>query len=101
MSNFQLACIAVAAFCFFIIRLRWIVWKLEDYRLKVLWFCVATKQKKEILQDMSQLWPITIMAFQLWNWNFRKYVVDQEKYDEMIEFLDNHGDQIILDKESD
>lgn len=88
MNYFNIIAIGLALFIFIVARMRWALWKIEDYKINALWFCCATNQSKDIVKEMSQIYPIGYIIFEAWNWDFRKYVVYQGLYDEMMEFIE-------------
>lgn len=72
----------------FAVRGRWILWKVESYQLKVMWFCWRTKQSPETLREMLDLWPVNHMLFELWNWRFSRYVVHHDHLQRMDVFIE-------------
>lgn len=72
-----------------LIRFRWVSHHIDDYTAKALWYLWRTKQSTELGHDMAQLWPVGHMILELWRWDFRRYVVDHEQYDQMEVFIAN------------
>ncbi len=70
----------------FLLRARWVMWQVQDYTAKGLYWAWQTKQSAETTQEMSQLWPGNHMLCEIWRWDFRRYVVYQGHYDEMMAF---------------
>ncbi len=68
------------------LRARWIMWQVQDYTAKSLYWAWLTKQSPQVTQEMSQLWPGRFMLGEIWRWDFRRYVVYQGHYDEMMAF---------------
>lgn len=78
---------AIALFIFFVVRGKWVLWKIEEYKINSLWFCYSTKQDAETVRQMSEIYPLGHIILEAWSWDFRKYVVYQGLYDEMMEFV--------------
>lgn len=47
-----------------------------------------------------ELWPKKHMLYDFFNWDFRKYVVNQDLYDEMMVWFDKRMDQKIKEQET-
>lgn len=71
----------------YLVRIQWLAASLERYSFDVSYYCLKTQQSPEIRQDMAKLWPADRMLFELWRWDFRRYVVDHEQLDHMEAFL--------------
>ncbi len=76
-----------AVLLLFLIRARWLHWQVESYTAKALWYLWRTKQAAGLAGDMSQIWPIAYIMLELWRWDFRRYVLDHETYDQMEVFI--------------
>lgn len=77
------------AFGFLIcIRSFWVSWALEDYQMRSLTYLTLCRLDEEAGSDMGELWPRSYMYWELWRWDFRRYVIDHERYDLMVEWLD-------------
>lgn len=62
---------------------------MEQYKINSLWFCFSTKQDSETVKQMSEIHPLGYVILEAWSWDFRKYIVYQGLYDEMVEFIEN------------
>lgn len=98
-NTFYALCLIAAVLSILIIRVRWIVWKIEEHRSDIIWFCVRTKKPMDYANDISGIWMPWIIALEFWNWNFNRYVIDQEKCEEMQKFLNSELDKSELDME--
>jgi hypothetical protein len=70
------------------IRSRWILWKIEEYKINALWYGFKTKQSSETMHEMSVVWPISNILLEAWRWDFKRYVVDHGHYDNMMKFIE-------------
>ena len=43
--------------------------------------------KDESYNEYLQIWPMSSIILRFWQWNFRDFVVDQEKYDSIIRYI--------------
>ncbi len=69
-----------------LLRARWVTWQIQDYTARSLYWCFRTKQGTVVAHEMSQLWPMTYLLCEIWRWDFRRYVIYQGHFDEMMIF---------------
>ena len=74
-------------------------WKVEEYRSDIIFFCVITNKSAEYGDELSKIWALRTITFDLLNWDFKKYVIDQEKYEQLQDFLNSQLDKEHLDME--
>lgn len=70
-----------------LIRRFWLLAKIEEYSLSALYFCHKTKTSVVIADEMFQLWSTTHMLFEVWRWNFSRYIVHQDHLEDMNAFI--------------
>jgi hypothetical protein len=51
------------------------------------YYCWRTKASTEVAENLEQLWPNHYLYWELWRWNFDRYIVHQELAAEMMEFI--------------
>lgn len=68
-------------------RSRWVIWQKDRYEACRLWYCFRTKQSEQVTHEMALLWPGSVMVFEIWRWDWRRYVVHQEHFDAMVPFI--------------
>lgn len=80
--------LAIAAITLLLaIRGQWIVWQAERYGYLASYYCLRTRQSAEIVRDMTLVWPASRMLWELWNWDWRRYVVDHDSFDAMCVWM--------------
>lgn len=69
------------------IRGRWTLWKLEEYKMHTILFCFHIEADRDTIKEMAEIHPLSIIILDAFNWDFRKYVVRQDLYDDMMDFI--------------
>lgn len=69
------------------LRVYWILWQVDTYTAKALYWTFRTKQTVEVTNEMSKLWPLYHMVFEMWNWSFQRYVIHQDHYLDMQDYI--------------
>lgn len=95
-----IAIIIVALLALFLVRSHWISWQLERYTILATYWCLRTKQGVVVADEMSNLWPLFHLHFHLFHWNLRHFVVYQDHYDAMTEWVEGELKRTDLDWET-
>jgi hypothetical protein len=82
-----IAAAILALFTLYVIRYHWLSWQLERYSVTASWWVVSTKQGTVVADELTTLWPATLIMADLLHWNLRHFVVNQHLYDEMQEWI--------------
>jgi hypothetical protein len=82
----SIALIAVAL-SVLLIRQLWLMSKIEEYTLNSLYFCHRNKLSTVVADEMSQIWPISHILFEVWRWDFSRYIVHQDHFGAMTAFI--------------
>ena len=70
-----------------LIRRLWLLSKIEEYALNALYFCHKNKLSVVVADEMSQIWPVSHILFEVWRWDFSRYVVHQDHLEAMNTFV--------------
>lgn len=71
----------------FIVRVQWALAHLEMYTLNASYFCVKTKQPISVRQEMGEVWPKEWMLFELWRWDWKRYIIHHDHFYAMTAFI--------------
>lgn len=71
------------------LRIEWLHWKTQVYVIKGEYWVRATRQSQRVVDDMGQLWPADWMKWELWRWDFGRYIVHRDHWDEAVAFTDS------------
>ena len=71
----------------FAIRGHWIVWQAQRHGLLATYWARRTQVKPEVAAGLGQVWSTNHILLELWCWDWRRYVVDQESYDLMCRWV--------------
>ena len=52
-----------------------------------LYFQKKNLPKDKLYIEYLQVWPFKSVMVRFWNWKFRNFVVDQQKYDDVLIFV--------------
>lgn len=86
--NYQyLVFFCLALLFVFLVRDRWIKKEIKLYFTNLNWWANASDPSPQVRQESVLIWPYHYMFFELWRWNFRRYVVHHEHYDSVAEFV--------------
>ncbi len=72
-----------------IVRKHWINYHVQAYSFKSVYYLWKMGKTPDVAGEMSQLWPMSHMLFELWRWDFSRYIVYQDHYEEMEAFMGN------------
>lgn len=70
-----------------LVRRLWLMAELERYGLNALYFCQRNKLPVHVADEMSQIWPTFHILFEVWHWDFSRYVVHQDHLETMNVFI--------------
>ncbi len=68
-------------------RLFWLRYKIENYSFICLYYATKNKKTTEFVGEMSMLWPISQMLFDVFNWDLYKYIIYPDHYVDALEFI--------------
>jgi hypothetical protein len=69
------------------IRLLWVQTSVERYVFNTFYWISRTQPPKKTVGEITELWPLFYMMVEVWNWNFKRYVVHHDHYEEMKKFI--------------
>lgn len=69
-------------------RRIWLTHKIAEYEACVAAYCLRTAQSINVVAEMEQLWPQATMLFEIWRWDFGRYVVYQNHYAALAVFVE-------------
>jgi hypothetical protein len=84
---FQLLAVLFVAALVFAIRIHWILWKTERHSIMGSYWVIMTNQDEQTSMDLSAIWPFSYTVFELWRWDFGRYIVRQDLREEMEEWV--------------
>jgi len=89
MSNHVYIAVGLIVGVLFILLVRrlWLMAELEKYGLNALYYCQRNKLPVHIADEMSQIWPTFHILFEVWHWDFSRYVVHQDHLETMNVFI--------------
>ncbi len=70
----------------FTIRAHWLSYHVEQYRLNAAFYIWKSK-KKDVLEEMSRIWPYYLVMLEIWRWDFNRYVIHQDHLYEMEGYI--------------
>jgi hypothetical protein len=70
-----------------IIRRHWLNYHIATYTFTSVYYLWKTNKPSSVSAEMGQLWPMATMLLELWRWDFARYVVYQDHYEELQDFL--------------
>lgn len=75
------------------IRKAWVDFHVQTIRFKATHFVWMKSGEipKELAREIGQVWPWSYLYFEWWNWNFTRYIIHQDHYELMQEFM---GEQL-------
>ncbi|MES2307283.1 MAG: hypothetical protein V4507_00330 [Verrucomicrobiota bacterium] len=76
-----------ALICIFSIRMAWIAHSVDLLVLNSFYWTLKTKQSSKVIGEITAFWPYFYMVMELWNWSFRRYVIHQDHFDAIKEFV--------------
>lgn len=81
-------------------RSMWVAYKLEDYHFRATHYLTMNQLPAEVAHSMYETWGKEWMYWELWRWDFSRYIVDQEHYHGMLEYMDTQLARTDLDYET-
>jgi len=88
MIHTVLLCGIPAFFLLTEIRRHWLDHHLALFIIKGDFWARITHQSDEVVDEAIQFWPDSIMRWELWRWDWNRYVVHQEHLEAMNAFID-------------
>lgn len=89
MSTYQIGILLVGSFLLFLrLRFCWLSWKIEDYTLCSQFYILQTHQSMEVAAEMAEIWTPKHMLWEVWRWDFDRYIVCQDHLDDMLAWRD-------------
>lgn len=80
-----------------IIRRFWLTACVEEYGFNALYYCQRKQLSVVTADEMSRLWPGYIMLFEIWHWDFSRYVIHQDHLEAMNAFISTEMERKDLD----
>ena len=77
-----------AVILIFAIRWHWLIWKTDRYLTLSTYWTIMTNQSPKVEADMMEIWPIFHTLFEIWRWDFNRYVVNQGLLADMEDWVD-------------
>ena len=81
------------------VRRLWIKAELEKYNLNALYFLHRNKLSMVVADEMSHVWSYSHMLFEIWRWDFSRYIVHQDHLEVMNAFIASELERKDLDLE--
>lgn len=89
MSTFYVFVIVIAFFLLFVrSRILWLNYHIECYTVTSSLYITQTKQPESVAREMAEMWPTQDMLWELWRWDFDRYIVSQDRLEDMLEWRD-------------
>lgn len=82
-----------------LVRRLWLSAELERYGLNALYYCHKKQLSVVTADEMSQFWPLYHMLFEVWHWDFSRYIVHQDHLADMNAFIAEELERKDLDLE--
>jgi hypothetical protein len=69
-------------------RVLWVRHKIDEYSFYTLHYLTMNPNlEKNTGSQMSEFWPRIYVYSELWNWNFKRYIVYLDHYEDMKKFM--------------
>lgn len=82
------------------IRRFWVMYSVESYQLKVFHYTTMNQLEEKMVMEMHQFWPVYYAYYEIWNWDFTKYIVHLDHYEKMKKFIDQELSRKDLDNDT-
>jgi len=82
-----------------IIRYHWLNTKTEWMAIAATHYVMRKNPSNEEIQQIVSLWPKTHQILEIWRWDFSRYAVYPEAFDEMIKFAEKEMENSNLNNE--
>lgn len=81
-----------------VVRAHWWTQQIATYSVTAAWFCLRTRQSKEVAAEMSEVWGFAHVWWRLQHWDLRPFIVVHEHFDAMTEWLARELERTDLDE---
>ncbi len=80
-----------------IVRNHWLAYRIQDHLFRVGYWARKTAPTQAVVTELCQLWPARFMLFEIWRWDFDRYIVAQDHLFDMDRFIDEELARTDLD----
>jgi hypothetical protein len=82
--------ISIAFFVVMVIRSIWVSQQVEEYQFKCLHYLAMNPElPPSVAVELADLWPKQWLYWDWIHWDFTRYVVHQDHYEDMTEYFDS------------
>lgn len=83
--------VTIVLFCFWY-RQSWIYNVINSWTILVSLYCIINKLDPN---EYMKTWPRIYFYIYFWKWHLRDFIVNQEKFDEIVEYWKKKGEMTI------